>query len=401
MAGTEEKLKRLREITAEISRLNSIQALLEWDQQVNMPRGGAEDRGNQTALIAGLAFDKSTSDELGTLIADLASEVTDLDADDEYAREIKVARRNFERSARIPREKIIEFVLATSAAHEVWVKARQDNDFKSFEPHLTHIFDLRRQQAELFQPYEHPYDALLEEYEPGMKTADVRAIFEALRPRQVELLRAIAASEQVDNTFVKQYYPFDDQRKLGSFIASRFGYDWERGRLDLAPHPFTTSFGAGDVRITTRFLEKDGMSALFSMMHETGHALYDQGLSPKYRETSLDRAASYAIHESQSRLWENMVGRSREFCRFAISLWSSFIAASTAWNLPSSESRRMKPPTTCTSCCALRLKPACWTAACARGTCRKSGIPACRNTLASRRRTTPTASCRTSTGQVD
>ncbi|MBP7031693.1 MAG: carboxypeptidase M32 [Anaerolineaceae bacterium] len=317
MASTEAKLAKLREIYAEISRLGSIQALLEWDQQVNMPAGGAEDRGNQSALIAGLAFDKSTSDELGSLIEDLAAELPNLDADDEFAREVKVAKRNFDRNARIPREKVIEFVLATSAAHEVWVKARQNNDFASFEPHLTHIFDLRRQQAELFQPYDHPYDALFEEYEPGMKTADVRAIFDALRPRQVELLRAIAASEQVDNDFIKQHYPFDEQRKIGSFIAGRFGYDWERGRLDLAPHPFTTSFGAGDVRITTRFLEKDGMSALFSTMHETGHALYDQGLSAKYRDTSLDRAASYAIHESQSRLWENLVGRSREFCRFA------------------------------------------------------------------------------------
>ncbi len=311
-----EKLTKLREITAEISRLGSIQALLEWDQQVNMPHGGAEDRGNQAALIAGLAFDKSTSDELGALIQDLASEIPDLDADDDFAREIKVAKRNYDRNARIPREKIIEFVLATSAAHEAWVKARADNDFASFEPHLTHIFELRRQQAELFQPDEHPYDPLLDEYEPGMKTSDVRAIFAALRPRQVELLRAIAESEQIDNSFVRQHYPFDEQRKLGTFIAGRFGYDWERGRLDLAAHPFTTSFGAGDVRITTRFLDRDGMSALFSTMHETGHALYDQGLSPKYYETSLGQPASYAIHESQSRLWENLVGRSREFSRF-------------------------------------------------------------------------------------
>lgn len=314
--NSEEKLAKLREITAEIGRLGGIQALLEWDQQVNMPRGGAEDRGNQSALIAGLAFDKSTSDELGSLIADLAAEIPDLDADDDFAREVKVAKRNYDRNARIPREKIIEFVLATSAAHEAWVKARAKNDFASFEPHLTHIFDLRRQQAELFQPYEHPYDPLLEEYEPGMKTADVRAIFSALRPRQVELLRAIAQSEQVDNGFIRQHYPFEEQRKLGTFIAGRFGYDWEHGRIDLAPHPFTTSFGAGDVRVTTRFLDTDGMSALFSTMHETGHALYDQGLSPKYRETSLSGAASYAIHESQSRLWENLVGRSREFGRF-------------------------------------------------------------------------------------
>ncbi|MFZ3071514.1 MAG: carboxypeptidase M32 [Anaerolineaceae bacterium] len=314
--STEEKLQKLRILTAELMDLNGISSLLDWDQQVNMPHGGVEDRANQAALIAGIYYDKATSHELGSLIEDLAAQAPDLDADDDFAREIKVATRNYDHIARIPKEKMIEFVMTTSAAHEVWVNARATNDFASFRPHLQHIVELKREQADLFKPFDHPYDPLLDEYEPGIKTADVRAIFDALRPKQVELLQRIAQAEQVDNSFVKQNYDVQGQKKIGEFISTRFGYDWKRGRIDLAPHPFTTGFGYGDVRITTRYLDNDGLSALFSTMHETGHALYDQGLDPKYRHTSLGSASSLAIHESQSRLWENLVGRSKEFWQF-------------------------------------------------------------------------------------
>jgi len=315
--SSEEKLNQLRQLTAELANLGGIQALLDWDQQVNMPRGGMEDRSAQAALVAGIMYDRATSPQLGTLIEDLASEIPDINADDDLAREIKVAKRDFEHISRIPREKLIEFVMVTSQAHEVWVQARQNNDFASFAPHLTRIVEMRREQAELFKPYDHPYDPLLDEYEPGMKTAEVKAIFDALRPKQVELLQRIAQAEQVDNSFIRQKYDVDSQEKFGRFIATRMGYDWNRGRMDLAPHPFTTSFGYGDVRITTRYLETDGMSSLFSTMHEAGHALYDQGLDPKYRNTSLGRPTSLAVHESQSRFWENLIGRSEAFWQFA------------------------------------------------------------------------------------
>ncbi|HAE85385.1 MAG TPA: carboxypeptidase [Anaerolineaceae bacterium] len=315
--STEEKLNQLRRLTAELANLGGIQALLDWDQQVNMPRGGMEDRSEQAALVAGIMYDRATSPQLGTLIEDLASEIPDINADDDLAREIKVAKRDFEHISRIPREKLIEFVMVTSRAHEVWVQARENNDFPSFAPHLTRIVELRREQAELFKPFDHPYDPLLDEYEPGMKTAEVKAIFDALRPQQVALLQRIAQAEQVDNSFIREKYDIDSQEKFGRFIATRMGYDWNRGRMDLAPHPFTTSFGYGDVRITTRYMETDGMSSLFSTMHETGHALYDQGLNPKYRHTSLGRPTSLAVHESQSRFWENLIGRSQAFWQFA------------------------------------------------------------------------------------
>jgi len=277
--STEEKLSQLRDRVAELANLGGIQALLDWDQQVNMPRGGVEDRSEQAALVAGIMYDKATSPELGRLIEDLAAEIPDLDADNDLAREVKVAKRDYDHISRIPRDKMIEFVMVTSRAHEAWVQARENNDFPSFAPHLTRIVEMRREQAELFKPYDHPYDPLLNEYEPGMKTAEVKAIFDALRPKQVELLQRIAQAKQVDNSFIKQKYDIGMQEKFGRFIATRMGYDWSRGRIDLAPHPFTTGFGYGDVRITTRYLENDGMSALFSTMHEAGHALYEQGFT--------------------------------------------------------------------------------------------------------------------------
>jgi carboxypeptidase Taq len=176
--------------------------------------------------------------------------------------------------------------------------------------------DLNKQYAKLFEPFDHIYDPLLDDYEPGMKTAEVKEIFEELRPQQVELLREIAEKEAIDDSFMSKYYKPEYQEIIGRDVITRFGYDWKRGRLDVAAHPFTTGFGLGDVRITTRYLENDAGSALFSTMHEAGHALYEQGVDKKYQRHPLSGAASLAIHESQSRLWENLVGRSKEFWSF-------------------------------------------------------------------------------------
>ncbi len=312
-----EKLDMLNAKIAEIADLNGISALLGWDQQVLMPSGGTEERANQASLIGKMTHERMTSDEMGKLISDLETELGDLHADTDEARIVKVAKRNYELQTKIPIDKLIEFIKVTTLAHDIWVKARQNNDFKSFQPILQHIIELRREQAEIFKPYDHVYDPLLDQYEPGMKTAEVKEIFDILRPKQVELLRAIGEAEPVDNTFIKQKYDKALQEKFGKFVITRFGFDWSRGRLDLAPHPFTTEFGLGDVRITTRYLDDDGLSALFSSMHEAGHAMYEQGLDKKYDRTALQGGTSLAFHESQSRLWENLVGRSYEF-------WSYF-----------------------------------------------------------------------------
>lgn len=312
-----EKLQKLNTLTAEIVDLNGIASLLGWDQHVFMPPGGVEDRGNQMALIGGLAHDRITSDDMGKVISDLESEIGDLNADTDEARTVRKAKWNYEQNTKIPKQLLMEFITVTTEATEVWVKARQNNDYKSFQPVLQRIVELRRDMANLFKPFDHIYDPLLDAFEPGMKTAEVIKIFNDVRPKQVELLKAIAASKQVDNSFIKQNYNKDYQEKFGKYVISRFGYDWNRGRLDVTAHPFTTGFGLGDIRITTRYLDNDGSSSLFGTMHESGHAMYSQGLAKKYARTALDEASSLAFHESQSRMWENLIGRSKEF-------WSYF-----------------------------------------------------------------------------
>ena len=314
--NTSPKMQKLLEISAELIDLGHVGALMGWDQQVNMPKGGAEERGSQSALIGRIMHEKLTSDEVGQLIADLEAEVGDLYAETDEARAVKVAKRQYEKQTKVPLTLLMENIKATTMAHEAWVEARAQSDFSIFQPHLEKIVDLTKQYADLFKPFDHVYDPLLDDYEPGMKTAEVKEIFEKLRPQQVELLREIAEKEAIDDSFMSKYYKPEYQEIIGRDVITRFGYDWKRGRLDVAAHPFTTGFGLGDVRITTRYLENDAGSALFSTMHEAGHALYEQGVDKKYQRHPLSGAASLAIHESQSRLWENLVGRSKEFWSF-------------------------------------------------------------------------------------
>lgn len=259
-----EKMQKLIDLAAELDDLAHINALLEWDQQVNMPPGGAEERGLQSAEIGRLMHERFVTDEVGQLIADLENEVGDLNADTDDARAVKAARRSYDKQTKVPLPLLMEFIQTTAMAHGAWVEAKAKSDFSIFQPHLQKIVDLRQQYATLFKPYDHVYDPLLDDYEPGMKTAEVKAIFNQLRPQQVELLQAIAEKEPPDNSFLKQYYKEEYQELLGRYVITRFGYDWNRGRLDLTHHPFTTEFGQGDVRITTRYLKDDAGSALFS-----------------------------------------------------------------------------------------------------------------------------------------
>lgn len=312
----EKKFEQLIELAAELEDLGNIEAVLGWDQSVYMPPGGAEGRGLQSATLGRIMHEKFTSDEVGQLIADLEAEVGDLNAETDEARMVKVAKRNYEKQTKVPLPLLIESIKATTMGHEAWVKAREQSDFSIFQPHLEKIVDLRKQYADLFKPYDHIYDPLLDDFEPGMKTIEVQEIFNELRPQQVALIQAIAEKQPPDNSFIKQDYDEEKQELFGRYVITRFGYDWNRGRLDVTAHPFTTSFGHGDVRITTRYLKDDGGSALFSTMHEAGHAMYGQGVDKKYNRHPLNGSSSLAIHESQSRLWENLIGRSKEFWSF-------------------------------------------------------------------------------------
>ncbi len=309
----QEKLNQLKEMLAEVSALNNASAVLGWDMQVNMPPGGFEGRGQQLAVLETLIHQKSTSDEMGRLLQDLQSASTGLDPNSDDARLVKVTARRFEKRTRVPARLVAEMTQATSVGHEIWQRARANNDFASFQPQLEKIVALVREYAGLFGPSDHPYDSLLDDYEPGMKTTEVQEIFGALRSEQVALIREIGQKPQVESRFLSLDYPEQAQWDFGVEVMTAFGYDWNRGRQDRSAHPFTTSFGSGDVRVTTRVIKDMAMSALMSSMHECGHALYEQGMNPAFEGTPLANAASMALHESQSRMWENLVGRSLPF----------------------------------------------------------------------------------------
>jgi len=236
-----------------------------------------------------------------------------MDPDSDEASVVKVTSRRYDKSVKVPADWVAEFARVTATAHHGWEEARAQNNFAHFSPHRARILELRQQYAHIFTPFDHVYDPLLDDYEPGLKTADVRAIFTTLRPQQVELIKVIANRPQVDNSFLHQ--PFDEQKQwdFGVQVATRFGYDWERGRLDKAAHPFTTGFSVDDVRITTRVYPDFLNAHLFGTMHETGHALYNMGVNRAYERSPLAGGASLAVHESQSRMWENLVGRSYPF----------------------------------------------------------------------------------------
>jgi carboxypeptidase Taq len=312
----EAKLNRLKEMSAEISDLGAAAGVLGWDQQVNMPPMGAESRGNQLAILEKLVHIKSTAPELGKLIEELSKAAENLDPDSDEARLIKVSKRNYDQAVKVPPEFMAKFAKLTAVAFGSWQQARQEDDFSKFQPHLEEIVEMNRQLAEYFAPYDHIYDPLLDRFEPGMKTQEVIEIFEALRPKQVELIQAISEAPQVDDSFLHQPYDEGKQWEFGVGVITRYGYDWKRGRQDKAPHPFTSGFSINDVRITTRLYPNFFNSALFSTLHECGHALYEMGISPNYERSALSGGASLALHESQSRMYENLVGRSMPFWEY-------------------------------------------------------------------------------------
>lgn len=308
-------LERFRSLLAEVHDLNAAQALLSWDQQVMMPPGGAQGRAAQLSTLSQLAHDKFTSDEMVEALAAAREALDGTDPASDEARLVSEVGRDIEKQRKVTREWVAEFSRTTSAAHQEWQRAKEESDFDRFAPHIKEIFRLRRDYAEFFQPYDNPYDPLLDDFEPGMKTSQVQEIFADLRVHQVKLVHQIAERPVVDDTVLYRHYPEQQQWQFGENVAAAFGYDFDRGRQDKAPHPFSTSFSIDDVRITTRFKEDYLSSALFATLHEAGHAMYEQGVDPSLARTPLAEGTSLGIHESQSRLWENLVGRSLPFWR--------------------------------------------------------------------------------------
>ena len=312
----EQKLEKFKQLVTEVTDLGRAEAVLGWDQQVNMPRGGAEDRGNILETLASLSHKKFTSAEMGDLLVELKPYAETLDPDSDDACLIKRVAHAYEKNTKVPTEWVADFARVTTMGQMAWEEAREKDDFELFRPHLEKVVELRRAYAGFYTPYDHVYDPLRDDFAPGLKTADVKRIFDALRPQQVALLKEIAAKPEINDAFM--HIPYDEQGQwdFGVDVVTRFGYDWNRGRQDKSVHPFTTSFGIGDVRITTRFDPERAASALFSTMHEAGHAMYEQGISPSLRRFPLADGASMAVHESQSRMWENLVGRSMPFWKF-------------------------------------------------------------------------------------
>jgi carboxypeptidase Taq len=311
-----EAFLELKERLAEAHDVGKVIFLLAWDQRTMMPANGAAVRAEQLATLSKLAHDLFTSDEIGRLLDDLAEYEQSLPYESDEASLIRVTRRDFDRERRVPADLRRELTRAAANGYEAWVDARARSDFGSFLPFLQRNVELRQRYADCFEADE-PYDGLLEDYEPGMKTAEIREVFDVLKPELIGLVRTVADHQDgVDHSFLAGSFPADRQRQLSLAVLERLGFEPDSWRLDTTSHPFASSISTGDIRLTTRFKEHDVSDALFSTMHEFGHGIYERNVDPALERSPLCRGASMSLHESQSRMWENLVGRSRPFWRF-------------------------------------------------------------------------------------
>jgi len=300
----------LRERLAELADLGTTIALLGWDRETVMPERGAESRGELTATLERLAHERAADATLGELIDAAAAAAGAPGALPDDAVIARVARRDRDRATRIPGELVVAIAHANADAIPAWMQAREESDFARFRPHLERQVELRREVAACFPDFAHPYDALLDGYEPGATTAGVRDVFARLRAGLVPLVEAIA--ERPAPAPLPGPFPVAEQRTLGLEIARSFGFEDDAWRIDDAVHPFAQSIARSDVRVTARWSEAD-LSGIFAVMHEVGHGLYEAGVDPALDRTTLGTGVSLGIHESQSRTWENQVGRSWPF----------------------------------------------------------------------------------------
>lgn len=294
----------------DVDALHSAIGMLDWDQQTYMPPGGAEARSEHVGILSRMQHELFVSDETGALIESVSAEV---EANSEEAAMVRVVKRDFDLRRKLPADFVAEKSRLSSQAHELWVHARKENDFKGFAPILEKMFEIARREAEYLGYKEHIYDALLDQYEEGATTADARVMFETIKAPLVELVRDLAASgNQPDDSGLIGEWPVEGQKAFTEMLVKAIGFDMDRGRQDTAPHPFCGGCSITDVRLTTRF-QKDLRSAIFGSLHEAGHGMYEQGSPLEWDRTPLAGGASLGLHESQSRLWENIIGRSRPF----------------------------------------------------------------------------------------
>jgi carboxypeptidase Taq len=311
-----DRFEELRARLAEISDLGKAAAMLAWDQQTLMPPRGAPARAEQLATLGRVIHEKFISDDTGRLLDDLA------DVEEQHEREsfeaslIRVTRRDWEKARRVPVDLRAEMSRSAALALPVWVQARKDCDFGSFLPVLRKNLDLRKRYVECFDGmYDEPYDALLDDYERDMKSAEVRVLFDYVKEHQAPLVKEVASGDAIEDAPTGRTFPIEVQKRFELEVVRGFGYTDEAWRLDPTVHPFATSVAIDDIRITTRYFEHN-LDGLFATMHESGHGLYEHQIDPSLARSPLARGVSLGMHESQSRMWENLVGRSLPFWRF-------------------------------------------------------------------------------------
>ena len=299
--------------------LQSTLALLEWDQHTKLPPQAAAYRADQITALATQVHARRTDAEFGDWLAELSTDTAATPASNEQAPSDQAAtvaglKRHFDRQSKIPSKLAAALARSASEGQTAWVAARKDDDYASFMPYLQTIVDLKREEAAAVGFNVHPYDALIDEYEPGMTTEQISSVVKNLTDALVPLVAKIADSKKKpDDSILRRDYPIEVQEVFAREVSAAIGFDYERGRLDVTAHPFCTEIGPNDCRLTTRYDRNFFNSAFFGTMHEAGHGIYEQGLRTAEYGLPLGSYCSLGIHESQSRLWENLVGRSRSF----------------------------------------------------------------------------------------
>ena len=318
MSRTDDLYLELARLLRDAALLGSCSNVLGWDEQTFMPEGGAQFRSEQLGLIAGLTHERATSPRIGELLSELEAAGDLGDPDGDRAVNVREARRSYNRATKLPRRLVEELSRTTTLAQQAWVKARGDSEFSIFLPWLEKMIGLKREEAQCIGFGSGvAYDALLDDYEPGATTADIAKVFAPLRDELVKLVAAIHHSSKRPNIdILTRHYPKTPQMVLSEGASRSIGFDFERGRIDASAHPFCSGFGPGDCRLTTRYNDHHFPSAFFGVLHESGHGIYDQGLPTESFGLGIGQAVSLGIHESQSRLWENFVGRSESFWKY-------------------------------------------------------------------------------------
>ena len=308
----------------ETALLESVESLLGWDERTYMPAAAGTYRAEQMTYLSGVIHQRHTDPRLGQWLAELAGSELAKDPHSDAGATIRQMKRDYDKRVKLPQSLVEELTRASVLGQQAWVEARKNDDFQSFAPHLTKMFDLKRQQAEALGYKEHPYDALLDEYEPDARTSEVALVLAGLRAELVPLVQGIIAGRtKAPTEILERRYPAAAQEAFGKAAAAAIGFEFERGRLDVTHHPFCSAMGPHDCRITTRYDEQFFPSAFFGILHEAGHGIYDLGLRPEQFGLPPGTYLSLGIHESQSRMWENQVGRSRAF-------WQNFFPRAKA-----------------------------------------------------------------------